>query len=327
MEEVARPEPGPRDVLIQVRAAALNHLDLWVRRGLPIEITLPHIGGADIAGTVVEAGSGVRRDLIGQHVVVDPSISCGRCEWCRREEQSLCLEYRIIGEHVSGGFAEFVAVPADNLYAISKRVEFTTAAAVPLVYLTAWRALKSRARLQAGESVLVTGASGGVATAAIQIARRLGARVYAVTTTENIDRVQELGADVVYDRNQDDYARQLWADTRKRGVDVVLDSVGSLTWSSNLRCLARLGRLVVYGATTGPLVESDLRLLFWKQVSILGTTMASRAEFKEIMDLVFGGALNPVVDTVFPLEQARAAHERLEAGEQFGKIVLTPEHK
>ena len=324
IEDVPQPVPGPREVLIQVEAAALNHLDLWVRRGLPIETTMPHIGGSDVVGVVVEAGPGARKGLVGQRAVVDPSLSCGACEWCLREEHSLCLHYRILGEHTNGGFAEYVAVPADNLYLISSDFDTDQVAAAPLVFLTAWRGLKTRARLQAGETVLITGASGGVATAAIQIARHLGATVLAVTTSENIERVRALGADTVYDRNDPDFAKQIWSDTGKRGIDVVLDSVGSATWHVAVRSLARLGRLVVYGATTGPSVEMDLRQLFWKQVSIMGTTMSNRSEFHTVMDLVFSGVLTPVVDRVLPLERTREAHELLEAGAQFGKIVLRP---
>jgi NADPH:quinone reductase-like Zn-dependent oxidoreductase len=310
------------EVLIEVGAAALNHLDLWVRRGLPIETTMPHIGGSDVAGLVVELGANVENAVVGERVVVNPSLSCGKCEWCLRGEQSLCLDFRILGEHTQGGFAEFVTAPAANLYRIPDHIDVVRASAAPLVFLTAWRGLKTRARLQIGESVLVTGASGGVATAAIQIAKYLGARVYAVTTKDNIDRVQELGADVVYDREHGDFARQLWADTGKRGVDVVFDSVGAETWRQSVRSLARLGRLVVYGATTGPAVELDLRQVFWKQIEVIGTTMSNAAEFREVMELVFTGKLQPVVDQVLPLSAARAAHERLEAGKQFGKIVL-----
>ncbi len=324
IEDVPTPVPAPGEVLIEVRAAALNHLDLWVRRGLPIETTMPHIGGSDVAGVVAQLGADVDAGWLGARVVVDPSLSCGKCEWCGRGEHSLCLEYRILGEHTPGGFAEYVAVPAANLYRIPDNFGFPAAAAAPLAYLTAWRALKTRGRLKAGESVLVTGASGGVASAALQIARYLGARVFAVTTGENVERVRALGAHVVYDRERVEYARELWRDTGKRGVDVVVDSVGTQTWQANLRSLARLGRLVVYGATTGPMAESDLRLIFWKQIEILGTTMSTRAEFRAVMDLVFSGKLTPVVDEVLPLTAARLAHDRLEKGEQFGKIVLLP---
>ncbi len=324
IEDVARPSPGPGEVLLEVRAAALNHLDLWLRRGLPIQTTMPHIGGSDVTGTVRELGSAVTGIEPGTLVVVDPSLPCEQCEWCARGEQSVCIDYRILGEHTQGGFADFAVAPAANLYRVPEGYDPVRAAAAPLAYLTAWRALKTRARLQPGETVLVTGASGGVASAAIQIARFLRARVFALTTAENLERVRALGADLVYDREQGDYGKQLWRDTGKRGVDVLLDSVGSATWQTNLRCLARLGRLVVYGATTGHLAETDLRQVFWKQLEIIGTTMATRSEFREVMDLVFGGQLQPVVDCVLPLTEARAAHERLEQGAQFGKIVLVP---
>jgi NADPH:quinone reductase-like Zn-dependent oxidoreductase len=324
IEDVPRPEPGAGEVLLRVRAAALNHLDLWVRRGLPVETTMPHIGGSDVAGEVVEVGPGVVGVAPGARVVVDPSIGCGRCEACLRGETPLCAEYRILGEHTQGGFAEYVVVPASNLYPIPEGMPYEEAAAAPLVFLTAWRGLIGRGGLRAGEDVLVTGASGGVATAAIQIAKLAGARVFAVTTTENVERVRELGADVVYDRTAVDFSKEVWRDTGKRGVDLILDSVGAATWKQNLRALARGGRLVVYGATTGPIGETDLRVVFWKQAQIIGTTMASRREFEEAMKLVFRGELRPVVDVVWPLDRAREAHERLERGEQFGKIVLVP---
>lgn len=320
--DVERPAPGVGEVLVRVRAASLNHLDLWVRRGLPIETPMPHIGGSDIAGEVAELGEGVEGIEIGARVVVDPSIGCGRCEWCRAGETPLCPDYRIIGEHTQGGFAEYAVVPAANLLPIPDGFSYEEAAAAPLVFLTAWRGLITRGRLRAGEDLLVTGASGGVGSAAVQIGKYAGARVFAVTTTENIERVRALGADVVYDRSQVDFSREIWRDTGKRGVDLTIDSVGTKTWEANLRALARGGRLVVYGATTGPIAETDLRLVFWKQIELIGTTMSSRREFETVMKLVFRGELEPVIDRVYPLEEIRAAHERLEAGEQFGKVVV-----
>ena len=352
IEEVARPEPAAGEVRLGVLAAALNHLDLWVRRGLPITTTMPHIGGSDVAGVVDVAGPGVDvtaavgvakgagagiataaevsgdrlapRTLPGHVVVVNPSLWCGECEWCRRGEQPLCVRYRILGEHTQGGLAEYVTVPAANLLPVPDGYPLERAAAAPLAFLSAWRGLVGRAELQPGESILVTGASGGVATAAVQIARYIGARVYAVTTSDHVVRVRALGADVVYDRTRVDFAQKLASDTGGRGVDVVLDSVGSATWAGVLGSVARLGRLVVYGATTGPKAQLDLRALYWKQVAIMGTTMATQAEFAAVMRLVFEGVLTPVVDVVWPLSEARAAHQRLEAGEQFGKIVLRP---
>jgi len=324
IEEVATPDPGAGEVRLQVAACALNHLDLWVRRGLPIKTTLPHIGGSDIAGIVDAIGPGVSGVREEERVVVNPSVSCGECEWCVRGEDPLCLKYHIIGEHTPGGLAEFVVVPAANLYRVPAGYPLETAAAAPLSFLTAWRGLVTRGRLVAGETVLITGASGGVASAAVCIARHLGARVFAVTTAEHVARVRALGADVVYDRAEVDYAREIWRDTEKRGADLIFDSVGEATWPSNVRAAARLGRIVVYGGTTGHRLETDARVLFWKQVDILGTTMSNRREFAQVMDLVFSGAFEPVVDVVWSLEQVREAHERLENGKQFGKIVLTP---
>lgn len=325
IEELPRPAPGPGQVLLEVKAAALNHLDLWVRRGLPIETTMPHIGGSDVAGVVAEAGEGVDAGRVGERVVLNPSLWCGECEWCRRGEESMCLRYRIIGEHTDGGFAEYLAVPADHVHRIPDDLPFEDAAALPVSYMTAWRALHSRARLRAGEDVLVLGASGGTAIAAVQSAIDLGARVFAVTSgTANVERLRALGATFVYDRSTEDWSKAVFADTGKRGVDVVVENVGEATWKGSMRALAQGGRLVTYGGTTGPKVEIDLRVMFWKQLSVLGTTMASKAEFEAMLDAVFTGRLRPVIDTVMPLDQAREAHERLEAGGQFGKIVLVP---
>lgn len=324
--ELPDPRPGRGEVVVAVRAAAMNHLDLWTRRGLPgLELELPHVGGADVAGTVAEVGDGVEGWEAGDRVVVNPSLWCGRCEACIRGEESLCRRYRILGEHVPGGFAELVAVPGRNLLRLPEDVAWERAAAAPLVYQTAWRALVGRAALRAGETVLVTGASGGVATAAIQIAGLAGATVYAVTSgPENVRRVRELGADVVVDRLEEDFSRTVWKATDRRGVDVVLDSVGEAMWEGCVRALAADGRLVTYGGTTGPEVTLDVRRVFWRQLRILGSTMASRAEFERVMGLVLEGRLEPVVDEVLPLDEIRAAHERLEGGEVFGKLVLTP---
>ncbi|NIN70790.1 MAG: zinc-binding dehydrogenase [Gemmatimonadetes bacterium] len=324
--DVPRPEPGPGQVLIAVRAAALNHLDLWARRGLPgLQFEFPHIGGSDIAGVVEEVGDGVAGLNPGTRALVNPSLWCGSCDWCLKGEESLCTSYKIIGEHVRGGLAEFAAVPAANVLPIPDDLSFEEAAAVPLVYQTAWRGLVSRGRLQAGEYLLVTGASGGVSTAAIQIAKHLGATVFAVTAgPEKVARVRELGADHVIDRLESDFSKEVWKATDKRGVDIAFDSVGEAVWPDLLRALARDGRLVAYGATTGAAGQVEIRLTFWKQLQIIGTTMSSASEFNEVMSLVFEKKLKPVIDVVWPLEDAREAHRRLEAGQQFGKIVLTP---
>lgn len=323
LEQVPTPEPGEGEVLIEVRAAGMNHLDLWVRRGLPIETTMPHIGGSDIAGVVAARGEGVTVE-VGTPVVVNPTLSCRQCPACQSGNEPLCANFRIIGEHTQGGFAEYVVAPAANVFAIPRDFSFETAAAAPLPFLTAWRGLTTRGRIAPGEKVLITGASGGVATAALQIARRAGAHVVALTTPEHADRVRALGADDVVDRTHADFPRELWNATGRCGFDLIFDSVGQALWRVLVRSLARGGRLVTYGATTGAAVETDVRHVFWKQLEIIGTTMAGRAEFEAVMRLVFSGEIEPVVDTVLPLERAAEAHERLERGDQFGKIVLRP---
>ncbi len=323
--EVETPEPGPGQVRVRVRAAAMNHLDLWVRRGLPFSIPMPHIGGSDVAGVIDACGAGVSDVPLGTRVVIDPSLNYA---WYAGEPRGESIgeeRFGVLGEHTQGGFAEFCIAPAANLLEVPDHVELEVAAAAALTFVTAWHALVGRAELQPGERILVTGASGGVSTAAIQIAKLMGATVYAVTSgAESVERVRELGADVVYDRNEGDFAEVLWADTRKAGVHVVLDSVGAAIWTSCLRSLTIRGRLVTFGATTGPSVESDVRTIFWKQISILGSTMGSPEEFRRVMRLVFEGRLAPVIHDVLPLEEARRAHELLEAGEVFGKLLLKP---
>ncbi|MQA91147.1 MAG: zinc-binding dehydrogenase [Gemmatimonas sp.] len=325
VEEIDTPRPSPGEALIRVEAAAFNHLDLWVRRGIPIETTMPHIGGSDFAGTVVDVGQGVEDVVPGTRVLVNPALSCGTCRDCVRGEESLCATFRILGEHTDGGFAEFAVAPAANLYPIPEDISVDVAAALPIAYQTAWRALVSRARVRPGEDVLVIGASGGAATAAIQIAKLAGARVFAVTSgPPNVERVRGLGADVVYDREEVDFSRAVFNDTRSRGVDIVVENVGEPTWKGSVRALAPGGRLVTYGATGGPIVELDLRRLFWRQIEIIGTTMASRGEFEAMLRVAWTGRLMPIIDARFPLDDARAAHEYLEAGRQFGKVLLIP---
>ncbi len=325
VEEVPRPEPVADEVLVRVAACGLNHLDLWIRRGLPIDTTMPHIGGSDVAGTVHEVGTAVDGFAPGDRVVANPSLWCGRCAFCLRGEQSLCDSFRILGEHTDGGFAEFVAVRARNLHHLPDHISFETAAALPISYQTAWRALVSRARLRPGEDVLVLGASGGTAVAAIQIARLMGARVFAVTSgAEKVERVRALGAVQVFDREREDFSRAVFEATGRRGVDVVVENVGEATWKRSVRALAKGGRLVTYGATTGHRGETDLRLLFWKQLQLIGTTMANAAEFEAMLAAAVRGDLAPVIDTVLPLDSLEEAHRRLESGDQFGKVVVRP---
>lgn len=324
-EEVPTPSPGPGELLVEVRAAAFNHLDLWVRRGLPIETTMPHIGGSDIAGVVSRLGQGVTAPEVGTRVVVNPGLWCGRCRECARGEQSMCARFRILGEHTNGGFADYVVVPAANAYEIPPHVSFEAAACLPISFQTAWRALISRARLRPGEDVLVIGASGGTAVAAIQIAKLAGARVFALTSgAESVERVRMLGADIVYDRLEVDFSRAVAAETDKRGVDVVVENVGEPTWEGSVRSLAPGGRLVTYGATAGPKVQIDIRRLFWRQLEIIGTTMASRGEFEAMLRAAWAGHLHPTIDTVLPLSAAAEGHRRLEEGRHFGKVVMVP---
>ncbi len=324
--DLAEPVVGPDEVLVRVHAVALNHLDLFVREGLPgLKLAMPHVGGSDIAGEVVAWGDDVTGWSEGDHVVVNPSIWCGRCELCIAGEESLCEQYGIIGEHVSGGGAEYVALPARNLRRIPSDFPWEQAAAVPLVWMTAWRALIGQGQLRAGQSVLILGAGGGVASAAIQIARYAGATVYAASRSdEKLEHARQLGADHLL-RSDGEFSREIWARTNKRGVDVVLENVGAATWKQSVRSIAKGGRLVTYGATTGPIVEIDIRHLFWRQYAIIGSTMANNREFETVMRLVFDERrFQPLVDRVFALSEIRAAHEYLASGEQFGKVVLVP---
>ena len=303
----------------------MNHLDLWVRRGLPIETPMPHIGGSDIAGVVDAVGPGAESVPLGVRVAVDPALGY---EWYDGQGQGEAFEdvcMRIVGEHTQGGFAEYAVVPATSLIEIPDGFASTDAAAAGLVFVTAWRALINRGCLRAGERVLITGASGGVGTAAVQIAARAGAHVYAVAGgPEKVRLVKELGAHTVYDRHQVDFSREVWRATNKSGVHLVLDTVGEAVWANCLRALAPCGRLVTSGATTGSRGVTEIRLVFWKQLSILGSTMGSPTEYRQVMRQLVAGALRPVVHEVIPLNEIRRAHEMLEAGKVFGKLVIVP---
>jgi NADPH:quinone reductase-like Zn-dependent oxidoreductase len=325
LQEMDLPEPGPGEVRLAVKAAAMNHLDLWIRRGLPLKITMPHIGGSDIAGLVDAIGPGVAGVEAGARVVVDPSLDYHWYQGVDPGPGISAPEFRILGEHTQGGFAEYTVVPAENLVGIPEGFSFELAAAASLVSVTAWRGLMVRGGLRAGERVLITGGSGGVSTMAIQIALLAGAHVSVVTSgPENVERVRALGAHVVYDRTEGDWVKALFKESGGRGVDLVFDSVGQAIWSQCLKALGVGGRLVTFGATTGAAGETEIRLVFWKQLSILGSTMGTPEDYRRVMELVFQGKLEPVVHAVFPLEEARKAHEILEAGEVFGKVVLTP---
>ena len=319
--------PGGGEVRVALRAAALNHLDLFVIRGLPgVEYRYPHILGGDGAGVVDAVGPGVTRVRPGDAVMINPGISCYACEYCARGEQGLCVRYRLLGEHLPGTLAELVNVPEANVQPVPRLdppLGWPEAAAFSLVTLTAWRLVVTRAALRAGETMLVWGIGGGVASAALRIAKLVGARVIATSSSDDkLARARELGADVTLNHRTQQVAAEVRTLTAKRGVDVVVDNVGEVTWQDSLRCLARGGRLVTCGATSGPMVQTDLRRLFWNQYTIMGSTMGNAAEYAEIVRVLGTGALRPLVDRVYPLAQVQAALDRLEKGEQLGKIAI-----
>ncbi len=317
------PEPGHGEVRVRLKAAALNHLDLFVLGGIPgVPVDLPHVGGADGAGVVEALGPGVTGIAEGDEVVFDPGLSCGTCEFCLKGEQSLCVRYGILGEHTDGTFAEAVVVQAAGLAPRPAHLSWEEAAALPLTFLTAWRMLMARGRLAAGESVLIHGIGGGVSLACLALAKMVGARVFVTSRSqEKLRRALELGADEAIPAG-DQVAREVRRLTGKRGVDVVVDSVGKATWMQSLKAAAKGGRIVTCGATTGPDPAEEIRLVFWNQLSIIGSTMGSREDWRRMMEAVRENELRPVVDTVLPLEEGRRAYQRMERAEQFGKIVL-----
>jgi NADPH:quinone reductase-like Zn-dependent oxidoreductase len=321
-EDAPDPIPGPNEALIRVRACALNHLDLFQRRGLErVAIRFPHISGADVAGEVVLAPDG---DYVtGQRVMVQPGISCGRCEACLGGRDNECPRYDVLGYHSDGGYAELIRVPLQNLIPIADEIGFVEAAAFPLAFLTAWHMLITRAGLITGEDVLVIGAGSGVGQAAIQIARQHAARVFATAgTDEKIAKARQLGAADVVNHSIENVPARIRELTGGRGVDVVVEHVGAATWDRSLKCLARSGRLVTCGATTGYDAKVDLRFLFGRQLSLLGSYMGRKSELLRAAQFLFTGTLKPVIDSTFHLSEAADAHRRLEARENFGKIVL-----
>ncbi len=325
--DVPAPEPAGDEVLVRVKATALNYLDVFVREGWPgLRLEMPHWSGSDVAGEIAKIGNDVTGWSLGQRVVIDPGIVTRTDEFTRRGEQSISPGYTILGEDIRGGHAEFVAVPARNLVAMPEGWDFQQAAAPLLVALTAWRMLIHRARLRAGESVLVIGAGGGVNSMAIQIAKFAGARVYALTSSEEkMEKARELGADLVINyRDDPNWSKAIYGITGRRGVDVVVDNVGQATLTQSMRAVARGGRIVIVGNTSGPRAEIDIRYIFAKQISIIGSTMGNHQDFRDVMELLWAGKLQPVVDRVLPLSEGRKAFKILESGDKFGKIVLTP---
>ena len=324
--EVAEPKISSTEVLVRVRACALNHLDLWVRRGLPgVQIPMPHVPGSDIAGEVAQVGELVTRVRVGQRVLLAPGLSCGQCPACSAGVDNQCRRYTIFGYMVDGGCAEFVRSPEVNGIPIPGDLSFDEAAAVPLVFLTSWHMLLTRARLQPGEDVLVLGAGSGIGSAAIQIAKLIGARVIATAGSESkLQKARDLGADEVIHHGKQKIVDEVKRITDRRGVDVVFEHVGTATWEMSVASLAAGGRLVTCGATTGFEGKIDIRTLFSRQLSLLGSYMGSRAELYAVLKLIGQRKLKAVIDRVLPLAQCAQAHELLEKREQFGKIVLKP---
>jgi NADPH:quinone reductase-like Zn-dependent oxidoreductase len=324
LEELPDPEVGPGQVRVRVRACALNHLDLWVRRGLPnLRLRYPHVLGADIAGEVESVGAGVAGVVVGARALVAPGVSCGCCRDCLAGRDNLCRGYGILGESRDGGYAELCTVPAANLLPFPDGLDFAHAAAIPLAFQTAWQMLVDRARVQPGETVLVLAAGSGVGSAAVQIARLHGATVIATASTQaKLEAARALGAEHTIDHSRADVLAEVRRLTARRGVDVVFEHVGQATWEQSILACARGGRIVTCGATTGYQAATDLRHVFFRQLSILGSTMGSKSVLHPIVDHVRAGRLRPVVDRVLPLAEAAAAHRLLEERAQFGKLVL-----
>ncbi len=322
--DVPTPQPGAGQVLVRLQAAALNRLDIFVRNGWPgIKLAYPHIPGADGAGEIASVGAGVTRLKVGDRVVINSNLSCGECGYCLAGQDNRCERWELLGETRNGTYAEYVVIPAVNAYPMPDGYDVGAAAAAGLVFHTAWHSLISRANLRPGESVLIVGASGGVNTAAIQIARYAGATVYVVgSSREKLELAESLGADYLIDRSQEEnWSKTVYQMTNKRGVDVVVDNVGA-TFPLSFRAARKGGRILTVGNTAGAKVEIDNRFIFGKHLSLIGSTMGTHSDFAAVMRLVFAGALKPVLDRVYPLSQAPQAQERLEAGEQMGKIVL-----
>ncbi|MBN1919454.1 MAG: zinc-binding dehydrogenase [Verrucomicrobia bacterium] len=323
-QDVPTPRPGPGEVLIKLHAASLNHLDIWVRQGLPgMKLAFPHIGGSDGAGEVAEVGEGVRALEKGQRVVVSPSLSCGECSECLDGRDNLCPDFRLFGLQVPGTYAEYVVAPARSVFPVSGGLSFEQWAAVPLVFLTSWNMLVATGKIEAGETVLIHAAGSGIGSAAIVIAKHLGARVITTAgTDEKLEKAKALGADETINYNKVDFAPRVKQLTGGAGADLVFEHIGPPTWPGNLACLAKGGRMVVCGATGGPHVQLDVRPFYTRQLSITGCYLGTRGDLRCILELVEQGALKPVIDAVFPLKEAAAAQQKMLDRDFFGKLVL-----
>src|SRR4051794_16117626 len=321
-EDVPDPQPRKDQVLVRIKASAMNHLDLWVRKGLP-GVTLPHILGSDVAGEVVEVGEYVTGFKSGQRVLLAPMHFCNRCAKCVAGLQNQCPEFSVLGNRVEGGNCELIAVPAVNVIPIPDSLDFVQAASVPLVFLTAWHMLTGRASIRPGQTVLVLGASSGVGIAAIQIAKLFRATVISTAGNQSkLEKARALGADYLINHYQQKISEEVRKITNKQGVDIVIEHVGPATWDESVKSLKPAGTLVTCGATTGPNVGIDLRFVYSRQLSLLGSYMGTMSELYEVLGHVFAGRVKPVVDKVFPLQEIRAAHQYMEHSQMFGKIVL-----
>lgn len=323
--DMPTPEIGPHDVLLSVKAAALNRLDLWVLAGWPaLKLQLPHILGSDGAGVIAQIGDQVTNFQVGDRVAVNPTYSCGQCNFCRSGRDHMCDQFAIFGEHLPGFYAEYIKLPARNLLRLPDHISFAAAAAASLVFVTAWHSLIVAGNLQAGEDILIVGAGGGVNTAAIQIARLAGARtIYVVgSNAAKLAQARELGADITIDRNQEDWSRAVFKATNRQGVDVVVDNVGAATYHLSLRTLKKGGRLLTVGNTSGPQFQFDNRLIFGKHLRIIGSTMGPQSDYERVMSLIFQGKLRPIIDAAYPLHEAPAALHRLHHGDVAGKLIL-----
>jgi len=321
-EDIAEPQPRKDQVLVRIRACALNHLDLWIRKGIG-KVTLPHILGSDIAGEIVETGDYVTGFYSGQRVLLAPMLFCNRCLYCTSGRQNQCTEFTVLGNRVDGGNCELIAVPAVNVIPIPDTLDFIQAASVPLVFTTAWHMLVGRAGIRHGQTVLVLGAGSGVGIAAIQVAKLFHGRVIATAGNENkLEKAKHLGADHLIDHYKQKISDEVRKITNKEGVDIVIEHVGVATWDESVKSLKPGGTLVTCGATTGYNAALDLRFLFSRQLSILGSFMGTMGELHEVLGHIFAGRLKPVIDRTFSLQDIRAAHEYMEASQMFGKIVL-----
>ncbi|MSP38813.1 MAG: alcohol dehydrogenase [Deltaproteobacteria bacterium] len=325
-EERADPElQFAGDVIVKLKAAALNHIDIWIRRGLTgIEVPFPHILGGDGAGVVVAIGSEVKNLKLNDAVCLYPPSGCGQCEFCVTDREWMCVRIRVLGEREHGTYAEYVRVPARNCFPIPAGLSFTEAAAFPLVFITVWHMLVTNAQVKAGESILILGIGGGVATAALQLAAAIG--MHSIVTSSSaakLEQAQKLGAAHGINYREADFAKEVRNLTAKRGVDVVVDCVGGESWVKSLASLAKGGRLVTCGATAGATPQTDLRRIFWNDLKIFGSTLGTREEFRQVREFISQSRTKPVIDKLYKLQDAAEAQARLEAGQQFGKIILT----